>query len=122
MSLVDTPDYDPALPLNAVQHLYLVCNETPIEKDKPAPLVQTATAALAEIMSAGERGKVLAREHYPALLCTLLMRVGTAFGVDKGASSTYVVVMLSTPFACDAYPSVLLCCCVAMRCVRCACF
>jgi hypothetical protein len=40
VSLVDT-DFDVELTQNTFKHLYLVCNETPIEKDKPAPIVQT---------------------------------------------------------------------------------
>ncbi len=85
VSLVDT-DFDADLTGNTFKHLYLICNDTPIEKDKPNALVQTATSALAEIVPV-PFVKSLVKELYPALFCTLLMRIGTAFGVDKGASS-----------------------------------
>lgn len=62
-------------------------NETPIVADKPTPVVQTATAALAEIMASAAAKPYIAEAYCP-LLASLLMRCGTAHGVDKGISST----------------------------------
>jgi hypothetical protein len=84
LSLVDTDDKE--LATGVIRNLYVTLNETPIVTDKPAPIVMTATAVLAEVLSAPS-SKQLALDNYPALFCSLLMRTGTAQAVG-GVSVT----------------------------------
>lgn len=81
VSLVSDPA-DAELAHATIRHLYNTLNETPIIADKPTPIVQTATSALAEIVSVPVAQRAVA-ENYPAVFCSLLMRCGTAQGVDK---------------------------------------
>ena len=80
-------EWDAALAEKVLLHYMEVLNDTPLDKDKPTPIVQCATACLTHMMRV-DSAKALLEAHYPALLCTLLMRVGTACGVDKSHSSS----------------------------------
>jgi len=84
VALVDSPDQE--LAKQSVQSFYTVMNQTPINKDSGTPLVMTVTAVFGEILKT-ENIKQLVRSAYAALFCSLMMRIGTAQGVDKGESS-----------------------------------
>lgn len=81
-------EWDPVLAERTLAHYLDVINETPLEKDKPTPIVSCATACMASMLRV-DSFPPLIEKHYAAILCTLLMRVGTASGVDgKKASSS----------------------------------
>lgn len=80
------PEYDAALSEKFIRHMIDVINETPIEKDKPTPIVMTATCFMKEIFEVDSIVSIL-NGMYADVLCTILMRIGTASSVDKGTSS-----------------------------------
>ena len=81
-------EWDAVLAERTLQHYLDVINETPLEKDKPTPIVCCATACMEKMLRV-DSFPPLIEKHYAPILCTLLMRVGTASGVDgKKASSS----------------------------------
>lgn len=77
---------DGALSLAILKYFFTVLNETPIDEKLPTPIVMACTCALDFILPVPAI-KDLITASYPALFCSLLMRVGTANGVDDGTSS-----------------------------------
>ena len=73
-----------------VDKLVNVINDSPILEEKQTPKVMVATVALSNILTV-EADHILpylrSKDTYCMLLGTLLMRVGTAQGVDDGTSS-----------------------------------
>jgi hypothetical protein len=86
---------DSALALTVLKYFFTVLNETPIDSSTPTPLVMAATCAL-DYMLPVPAIKELITSSYPALLCSLLMRVGTSYGCDDGMSSDDAVRTLET--------------------------
>lgn len=80
------PEWDVKLAEKTLKYFIDVINETPLEKDKPTPRVMTATAAITQMIRV-ESLKPQIDATYADVLCTLLMRVGTSCGVDKGDSA-----------------------------------
>jgi len=82
------PEWDPVLADKVVLHFIHVLNETPVLNDKPTPVLQCATAAISAMMSVPSM-RAMVDTHWAAILCTLLMRVGTSSGIggDKNAST-----------------------------------
>ena len=79
------PEWDVKLAEKTLRYFLDIINETPLEKDKPTPLVMTATAAMTQMLRVDSLRPQI-ESHYADILCTLLMRVGTSSGVDKGNS------------------------------------
>lgn len=74
--------------VKTLEKLYKTINDTPIEQKTATPLVMAATNALGAVVSRPDIAKPL-RSFYAQLLCTLLMRVGTAFGCGDGSVSSH---------------------------------
>jgi hypothetical protein len=69
-----------------VKHLFHVINETTIVNGAQTPLTMTATCAMGEVIANVELKETFAT-FYPAVLCTLLMRLGTSTAAnDKDES------------------------------------
>ena len=79
-------EWDPVLAEKTLKYFLNVINETPVAADKPTPLVMTATAAVTQMLRV-ESLRPQIDSAYADILCTLLMRIGTASGVDKGNSA-----------------------------------
>jgi len=80
------PEWDPDVAKKTLLHFVQVMNDTPIVDKKPTPIVQAATSCMEEMLRVPSFRDCI-DQHYPLILSTLLLRVGTAAGVDKGQSS-----------------------------------
>ena len=80
-----------ALPVQLVEHLLALLNDTPIDKDKPSTTVATATAALKEVCRVQSLRPLVIPSHYPAMFATILMRIGVANEVDTPAAAADAV-------------------------------
>jgi len=80
-----------ALPVQFVEHLLGLLNDTPIDKDKPSTTVATATAALKEVCHVPSLRPLVLPSHYPALFATILMRIGVANEVDTPTAASDAV-------------------------------
>jgi hypothetical protein len=85
-----TPTEQVNLSSPTLEHLLTCLNETPVDEKVPTPLVMTATAALTACFDL-EESKAFVDAKYAGCLSSLLMRIGTAQGVDSGASSQEAV-------------------------------
>ena len=84
------------LPVQLVEHLLALLNDTPIDKDKPSTTVATATAALKEICRVPSLRPLVLPSHYAALFATILMRIGVANEVDTPAAAVDAVQCLKS--------------------------
>merc|ERR1712226_555534 len=85
VAVVEDPE-EGQLSLSILKYFFTVLNETPIDPALPTPIVMACTCALDFILPVPAI-KELITASYPALFCSLLMRVGTANGCDDGTSS-----------------------------------
>lgn len=92
VALVNSDDQQ--LALDTIKFFFTILNDTPMDADKPTPIVMAATCGLAEVLQVSTV-KPLISGSYAALFSSLLMRVGTAYGVDDGRSSTDAVFTLT---------------------------
>ena len=84
------------LPVQFVEHLLALLNDTPIDKDKPSTTVATATAALKEVCRVPSLRPLVIPSHYAAMFATILMRIGVANEVDTPAAATDAVSCLKS--------------------------
>ena len=85
-----------ALPVQLVEHLLALLNDTPIDKDAPSTVVATATAALSAVCHTPSLAPLLLPAHYAPLLATILMRIGVANEVDTPAAAADAVACLKS--------------------------
>jgi hypothetical protein len=88
-----TPSESVNLSANTLEYLLTTLNETPVEEKVPTPIVMTSTAALTAVFDL-EESKPFVDSKYAGCLSSLLMRIGTAQGVDSGDSSKEAVLAL----------------------------
>eukprot|EP01006_Ploeotia_vitrea_P037903 TRINITY_DN66186_c6_g7_i1.p1 TRINITY_DN66186_c6_g7~~TRINITY_DN66186_c6_g7_i1.p1 ORF type:complete len:712 (-),score=467.32 TRINITY_DN66186_c6_g7_i1:812-2731(-) len=83
------------LAARTLKYLVSVINDTPLLEDKPVNKVTMATSALTEVLGEQPVSELLrdadTSRMYAPVLATVLMRVGTAYGVDDGVSSKSAV-------------------------------
>ncbi len=73
---------DDTLANDVLQHLVSVLNDTPLDSKAPTPVVMAATCAL-NVVFEREGIKSLLEAKFSTVLASLLMRTGTAQGVDQ---------------------------------------
>ena len=84
------------LPVQLVEHLLALLNDTPIDKDKPSTTVAAATAALKEVCRVPSLCQLVIPSHYAAMFATILMRIGVANEVDTPAAAADAVQCLKS--------------------------
>ena len=68
----------PELVVQLLNTLLSTLNDSPFSDDKPVLIVRVATCALNEVMKV-ESVQESFNDYYAPLLCSLLLRVGTAY-------------------------------------------
>jgi hypothetical protein len=89
---------DAALAQQILLHLIRLINDTPLEKDKATPIVQTAVQALNHILkqqNSAFKALLKSPDIYPALFSTLLMRIGTAQPIGGSSLADSVAALRS---------------------------
>ena len=81
------------LPLQVIDHLCALLNDTPIDKDKPPPVVATSTAALRDVFSRVDSLRPLLQSHFAPVVCSLLMRVGMCQDVDAAGTADAIAAL-----------------------------
>ena len=80
------------LPLQVIEHLCALLNDTPIDRDKPAPIVATSTAALRDIFRVDSLRPLL-QSHLAPVASTLLMRIGMCNDIDPAGTADAVAAL-----------------------------
>eukprot|EP00455_Lapot_gusevi_P007712 TRINITY_DN13297_c0_g1_i8.p1 TRINITY_DN13297_c0_g1~~TRINITY_DN13297_c0_g1_i8.p1 ORF type:complete len:1353 (+),score=511.28 TRINITY_DN13297_c0_g1_i8:1-4059(+) len=83
------------LVIQLINTLLSVINDSPFSEEKAVPPVMAATSALTEVIKVPEVAPLL-EEFYAPIFCTLLFRIGSAFGVDRGESADDALEALQT--------------------------
>jgi hypothetical protein len=87
----------PELVMQLLNSLLSTLNDSPFSEEKPVMTARAATAALNEVLKLDAVHETF-NDYFAPLLCTLLLRVGSSFGVDTGASSDEAVEAIQTLF------------------------
>jgi hypothetical protein len=80
----------PELVVQLLNTLLSTLNDSPFSDDKPVLIVRVATCALSAVLKE-DLVQASFTDYYAPLLCTLLLRLGSAFGVDAGPSTEEAV-------------------------------